>query len=165
MKKILACLIVAFCALNASESSVSAISTKSIELYESPSCGCCEFWAKYMQKNGYKINSHKSWDFMQVKEKFGIKDEFMSCHTGIIEVKGKKFALEGHLPLSAIEWLIANAPKNVIGISAPGMPQGSPGMEQGEFEEYPVVVLYKDGKAENLGIFKGDKLIKSEKIK
>lgn len=102
---------------------------------------------------------------MQIKEKFGIKDEFMSCHTGVIKVGNKEFALEGHLPLSAIEWLIANAPKNAIGISAPGMPQGSPGMEQGTFEEYPVVVLYKDGKAENLGIFKGDKIVKSDKIK
>ena len=157
MKKILLCLI-AFCALNAQ-------STKIIELYESPTCGCCELWAKYMQKNGYKINIHKSWDYLQVKEKFGIKDEFQSCHTGIIDIDGEKFALEGHLPVIAIEWLIANKPKGAIGISAFGMPQGSPGMEMGAFEEYPVVVLYKDGKSEELGIFKGDKIVKSDKIK
>ena len=159
MKKILICLIALFCALNANEAK------KVIELYESPTCGCCELWAQYLQKNDYKVNIHKSWDFAQVKEKFGIKDEFQSCHTGIIKVGDKEFALEGHLPLSAIEWLVANAPKNAIGISAPGMPQGSPGMEQGEFEEYPVVVLYKDGKSEELGIFKGDKVVKSTKIK
>lgn len=138
---------------------------KTIELYESPTCGCCELWAKYMQKNGYKINIHKGWDFIDVKVKYGIKDEFQSCHTGIIEVSGEKFALEGHLPIKAIEWLVANKPKNAIGISAPGMPQGSPGMEQGSFEEYPVVLLFKDGKSEELGIFKGDKVIKSTKIK
>ena len=159
MKKILICLIALFCAINANEAK------KVIELYESPTCGCCELWAQYLQKNGHKINIHKSWDFVQVKEKFGIKDEFQSCHTGVIKVGDKEFALEGHLPLSAIEWLVANAPKNAIGISAPGMPQGSPGMEQGEFEEYPVVVLYKDGKSEELGIFKGDKVVKSTKIK
>ena len=159
MKKILICLIALFCALNANESK------KAIELYESPTCGCCELWAQYLQKNGYKVNIHKSLDFVQVKEKFGIKDEFQSCHTGVIKVGDREFALEGHLPLSAIEWLVANAPKNAIGISAPGMPQGSPGMEQGEFEEYPVVVLYKGGKSETLGIFKGDKVIKSTKIK
>ena len=159
MKKILICLIAIFCAINANEAK------KVIELYESPTCGCCELWAQYLQKNGYKVNIHKSLDFAQVKEKFGIKDEFQSCHTGVIKVGDKKFALEGHLPLSAIEWLVANAPKNAIGISAPGMPQGSPGMEQGEFEEYPVVVLYKEGKSETLGIFKGDKVVKSTKIK
>lgn len=165
MRKILICLMMVFCVLNANESKINPKSQKIIELYESPTCGCCELWAEYMSQNGYKVNIHKSNDFMQIKEKFGIKDEFMSCHTGVIKVGNKEFALEGHLPLSAIEWLIANAPKNAIGISAPGMPQGSPGMEQGTFEEYPVLVLYKDGKAENLGIFKGDKIVKSDKIK
>lgn len=160
MKRFLVCLVAIFCVLNAQSSDA-----KIINLYESPTCGCCELWAEYMRKNGYKINIHKSWDYLQVKEKFGIKDEFQSCHTGIIEISGKQFALEGHLPISAVEWLIANKSKDIIGISTPGMPQGSPGMEQGFFEEYPVVVLYKNGKSEELGIFKGDKVIKSNKIK
>lgn len=160
MRKILVCLIAIFCALNAQTNSA-----KNIELYESPTCGCCELWAEYMQKNGYKVNIHKGWDYLQVKEDFGIKDEFQSCHTGVIEIDGEKFALEGHLPLRAIEWLVATKPKGAIGISAPGMPQGSPGMEQGVFDEYPVVVLYKNGKSEVLGIFKGDKIVKSDKIK
>lgn len=160
MRKILVCLIAIFCALNAQSNSA-----KNIKLYESPTCGCCELWAEYMQKNGYKVNIHKGWDYLQVKEDFGIKDEFQSCHTGVIEIDGEKFALEGHLPLRAIEWLVATKPKGAIGISAPGMPQGSPGMEQGAFEEYPVVVLYKDGKSEEIGIFKGDKVVKSDKIK
>lgn len=149
------------CTLNAEQSK----NMKIVELYESPTCGCCELWVEYMQKNGYKVNIHKGWDYLQIKEKFGIKDEFQSCHTGIIEVEGVQFALEGHLPISAIEWFIANKPKGALGISAPGMPQGSPGMEQGDFEEYPVVVLYKNGKSEELGIFKGDKIVKSNKIK
>ena len=100
-------------------------------------------------------------DFYKVKEQYEIKDAYQSCHTGIID----GYALEGHIPLSALEWLLKNKPKNAIGIAAPGMPQGSPGMEQGSFDEYPVILLLKNGEYELLGIYKGDKLIKAGKIK
>ena len=117
-------------------------------------------WAEYMRKNGYEISIHKSWDFAQVKADFGIKSEFQSCHTGVIEIDGEKFALEGHLPLAAIEWFATNKPKDAIGIAVPGMPQGSPGMDFGIAQEYPVMVLYKDGSATQMGIFKKDKQVR-----
>lgn len=50
-------------------------------------------------------------------------------------------------------------PADVIGISAPGMPMGSPGMEQGMQEEYPVILMKKDGSSEIFGYYKGDKKI------
>ena len=41
------------------------------------------------------------------------------------------------------------------------MPIGSPGMEQGNTkEEYPVVLLYKNGDSKTFAIYKGDELIK-----
>lgn len=153
MRKILLASIALFCALNANN-------LKHIDLYESPSCGCCEMWAEYMKKNGYEITIHKSWDFAQAKADFGIKSEFQSCHTGVIEIDGEKYALEGHLPIAAIEWFIAHKPKNAVGISVPGMPQGSPGMDFGIAQEYPVMVLYKDGSATQMGIFKKDKKLR-----
>ncbi|MBZ7967452.1 DUF411 domain-containing protein, partial [Campylobacter sp. RM9756] len=51
---------------------------------------------------------------------------------------------------------LENKPKDVIGISAPGMPQGSPGMEQGYNEKYPVILMKKDGSYEIYGYFLGD---------
>ena len=76
---------------------------------------------------------------------------------GVIE----GYAVEGHVPLSAINWLLENKPKDVVGISTPGMPIGSPGMEQGNTkEEYPVVLLYKNGDSKTFAIYKGDELIK-----
>ena len=126
-----------------------------IHVYKSPSCGCCGLWESYMEKNGYKISSHASDDFIKIKEKLNIKDEYQSCHTGVID----GYAIEGHVPSSAVDWLLENKPNGVIGISAPGMPMGSPGMEQGIEEKYPVILMKKDGSSEIFGYYQGDKKI------
>lgn len=136
--------------------SIFAADQKNIEIYESPTCGCCDLWANYMEKQGYHVKITKTNDFLKIKEQLGIKDEYQSCHTGIIN----GYAIEGHVPQDAISWLLKNKPKDIIGISAPGMPQGSPGMEQGYYEEYPVILMKKDGDYQIYGYFKGDKLIK-----
>lgn len=134
--------------------------SKHIEVYESPTCGCCDEWVAYMRKNGYSLSVTKSNDFVKIKEHYKIHPRYQSCHTGIIS----GYAIEGHVPLSAIEWLLKAKPKDAIGISAPGMPQGSPGMEQGSYEEYPVIVMLKNGDYALLGIYKGDKLLKKGNI-
>lgn len=117
----------------------STMQAKNIQIYESPNCGCCDLWADYMKNKGYEISVHKTHDILKIKKDFGIKDEYQSCHTGFIE----GYIVEGHVPESAIAWLLENKPKNIIGISAPGMPQGSPGMEQGYSEKYPVILIKK----------------------
>lgn len=128
---------------------------KVIDLYSSPTCGCCESWVDYMQKKGYEVRVTKSRDFYKVKETYNIKPQYQSCHTGI----AGGYVIEGHLPESAVKWLLENKPENVVGISAPGMPLGSPGMKQGDVEEeYPVLLLYKDGSHRLYGYFKGDQL-------
>ena len=76
-----------------------------------------------------------------------------------------KYAIEGHVPVDAVEWLLENSPKDVIGVSTPGMPQGSPGMEQGTYEEYPVVLMTEGGGYKVFGIYKGDKMLKSGRVK
>ena len=131
--------------------------SKEVEIYSSPLCGCCIKWGDYLQNNGYQVTHHKNSDFMAVKEKYKIAPQNQSCHTGVIE----GYAIEGHVPLDAINWLLENKPENVVGISTPGMPIGSPGMEQGNMqEEYPVVLLYKNGDSKVFGIYKGETLIK-----
>ena len=143
----------------------SANQSKFIKVFESPTCGCCDKWVEYMKSKGYKLEVHKSTDFYKIKEQHNIKPAYQSCHTGIIISANQSYALEGHIPLGALEWLLEHKPQEAIGISAPGMPQGSPGMEQGTYEEYPVILLLKGGEYELLGIYKGDKLIKPAKIK
>ena len=157
MRKILFfCLVLA--GFSFAQSATKATNLGHIELYQSPFCGCCGMWVKYMQSKGYTLTVHKDNDaFMKVKERMGIKDEYQSCHTGLIN----GYALEGHLPADAVAWLLKEKPKDVIGISVPGMPMGSPGMEQGgEEDEYPVVIMLKGGGYKLYGIYKGHKLIK-----
>jgi hypothetical protein len=55
------------------------------------------------------------------------------------------YVIEGHVPASDVKRLVAERPE-AIGLAVPGMPVGSPGMEQGgEFEPYDVLLLNKDG--------------------
>jgi hypothetical protein len=49
------------------------------------------------------------------------------------------YVIEGHVPAADIEKLLKIKPK-VVGIAAPGMPMGSPGMEMGgKQDDYDVV--------------------------
>ena len=56
----------------------------------------------------------------------GIPAKLASCHTA--KIGG--YVIEGHVPATDIERLVAEKPE-AIGLTVPGMPQGSPGMEQG----------------------------------
>nr|WP_139454097.1 DUF411 domain-containing protein [Campylobacter armoricus] len=149
MKKIISILILSSVALMSGD--------KLLNIYESPTCGCCDLWADYMKTKGYKVLVHKNENFLKIKEKMNIQPIYQSCHTGLID----GYAIEGHVLEDAIAWLLENKPKDVIGISAPGMPQGSPGMEQGYEEEYPVVLMLKNGDYKIYGIYKGHNLIKT----
>ena len=72
----------------------------------------------------------------------GVTDDLQSCHTA----KVGNYTVEGHVPAEDIERLLKEKPA-IAGIAAPGMPMGSPGMEQGGTKEaYDVVAFTKDGK-------------------
>ena len=78
-----------------------------------------------------------------VKHRLGVPDAVASCHTGKIGT----YVVEGHVPVEDIHRLLTEKPP-VVGIAAPGMPMGSPGMEiPGEKpDRYPVVTFSKDGR-------------------
>ena len=53
---------------------------------------------------------------------------------------------EGHIPSKYIDQFLSEEHPNAIGLSVPGMPLGSPGMEvEGMFTPYNVLILFKDG--------------------
>lgn len=114
-----------------------------IEVYKSPTCGCCELWVEHMDAQGFKSNVRHPDDLNAIKEKFGIKPEHQSCHTAI---SAEGYVFEGHIPARLVQKFLAEKPKDAIGLAVPGMPLGSPGMEVDErITPYDVLLLHKDG--------------------
>jgi hypothetical protein len=71
----------------------------------------------------------------------GVTDDLSSCHTA--KVGG--YTVEGHVPAADIKRLLAEKP-TALGIAVPGMPIGSPGMEQGgRRDPYDVLLVAKGG--------------------
>ena len=114
-----------------------------IELYKSPTCGCCSEWADIMEANGYHVNEHHQQDWTNIKQPFGMPSQLTSCHTAIID----GYMIEGHVPESDIARLLAERPSTISGLSAPGMPQHSPGMAKpGQvFKNFNVMAFDKKG--------------------
>jgi hypothetical protein len=63
-----------------------------------------------------------------ISREAGVPEALSSCHTA--EVGG--YTIEGHVPAEDIQRLLRERPKGVRGLSVPGMPIGSPGMEMGD---------------------------------
>jgi hypothetical protein len=118
----------------------------SIEVWKSSTCQCCGAWVKHLEANGFavKVNDTTTGALAALKREAGIGDKLASCHTAKID----GYFVEGHVPGSDIKRLVAERP-DAVGLAVPGMPVGSPGMEQGdEFEPYDVLLVEKDGSTE-----------------
>ena len=113
-----------------------------VTVYKSKYCGCCGEWVKYMENNGFKVNVIETEALNEVKIKYNVPAPLASCHTAIIG----NFIVEGHTPASSIKRFLKEAPKDSIGLAVPGMPLGSPGMEQGNMKQpYDVLAFDKQG--------------------
>lgn len=111
--------------------------------WRSSSCGCCRLWAKRLEAAGMKVTMADVPDIGEVKKKHGVPPALASCHTAVVE----GYTIEGHVPTREIARLLKEHP-DAIGLSVPGMPTGSPGMEHGESEPYDVLLMKRDGSTE-----------------
>lgn len=111
-----------------------------VEVWKSDSCGCCGEWIKHLQKSGFATRVHSVADAAPMRRALGIPDRLGSCHTA--KVGG--YAIEGHVPASDIRKLLAEKPR-AIGLTAPGMPQGSPGMDVPNSPPYEVLLVGEGG--------------------
>ena len=83
------------------------------------------------------------------KFKYNIQGRYRSCPTGVETTAAREYVVEGHVPAEHVNAFLANPPKDAIGLSVPGMPLGSPGMEVGDRKDYYQVLLMKtDGSNE-----------------
>lgn len=111
-----------------------------ITVYKTPTCGCCHEWIAHLQQYGFEVVTKDVPDTSPYRSQYGVPKELASCHTGFID----GYALEGHVPAADIKRLLATRPK-ARGLSVPGMPVGSPGMEvEGTRRDAFDVVLFAD---------------------
>jgi hypothetical protein len=111
-----------------------------MQVYKTPSCGCCGQWVEHLRVLGFIVKTSDVDSIAKVRERHGVPKQLASCHTAI----AGEYVIEGHVPAADIQRLLKERP-SVIGISVPGMPIGSPGMEvQGSrVQPYDVIAFDK----------------------
>ena len=115
----------------------------SLLVHKTPTCGCCKMWVEHLKMNGLNTNTQDHENLDEIKKMYGIKPQYRSCHTAVSK---DGYIFEGHIPSKYITQFLSENHPNAIGLSVPGMPMGSPGMEVGDrFMPYDVLILYKDG--------------------
>ena len=114
----------------------------SMIVHKSASCGCCGLWVDHMRAAGFVVEVRNSDDLNPLKERVGVPYGKGSCHTA--QVGG--YFIEGHVPAADVKRLIAEKP-DAKGLVLPGMPMGSPGMENpdGRIQPYTVELVARDG--------------------
>jgi hypothetical protein len=110
--------------------------------YKSPTCGCCNDWVKHLRASGFTVKTVEVTDLRAIRQRFGVPDRLAACHTAVIG----GYVVEGHVPASAVKRLLAEMP-SVVGISVPGMPNGSPGMEGPKAEAFSSLAFDERGGA------------------
>lgn len=106
-----------------------------VTVYKSPTCGCCAEWVTHLRDNGFPVTVKARANLRPLKRQLGVPSGLASCHTAVVN----DYVVEGHVPASEVKRLLANAP-GFRGVSVPGMPVGSPGMERGDrVDPYSVI--------------------------
>jgi hypothetical protein len=115
-----------------------------IEVYKNPTCSCCKKWITHLEDSGIQSLIRNRRDLSVIKDNKGIEPRYRACHTAISK---DGYIFEGHVPAKVIkQFLNAKHPNTVIGLSVPGMPVGSPGMEvEDKFQPYKILILKSDG--------------------
>lgn len=114
-----------------------------VDVWKSPSCGCCKDWVTHLESNGFKVRTHDDGN-TAVRQRLGMPARLGSCHTA--SVGG--YAIEGHVPAREIQRLLKDRPA-AIGLAVPAMPIGSPGMDGPAYgqrkDPFDVLLVAKDG--------------------
>jgi len=122
-----------------------AAETLSIEVWKSPTCGCCKKWIEHLEDNGFSVTAYDEGN-NRARAQLGMPRAHGSCHTALID----GYVIEGHVPAKDIMRLLKEKPK-AIGLSVPGMPIGSPGMDGPEYKGHkdPFDVLLVESEEES----------------
>ena len=116
-----------------------AVRLPAVTVYKDPNCGCCSLWATHMERAGFAVLAINTPDMPALRAKHGVPQHAQSCHTAVVD----GYIVEGHVPADDVKKLLASRPK-VKGLAVPGMPLGSPGMEQGTTRHAYSVLTFDD---------------------
>ena len=126
-----------------------------VEVWKDPNCGCCQDWVTHLEANGFSVKVNDTGN-TAMRAKLGIDTKYGSCQTALVG----GYAIEGHVPAREIQRLLKEKPQ-AIGLSVPGMPVGSPGMDGKVYGErrdaYQVMLLTRDGGARVFQSYPGSK--------
>ena len=123
-----------------------AVDKIEVIMYKNEGCQCCTKWADLMNDDQFAVIEKPIPNLMEVKREKGVPPRFESCHTAMV---GDYF-VEGHVPIEDINRLLEEKPEGAIGLTVPGMPVGSPGMEVPgrTADNYDVYLVKQDGTTE-----------------
>jgi len=114
-----------------------------VEVWKSPTCGCCKDWIAHMEKSGFRFTVHETGN-TAARQRMRIPLALGSCHTALIG----RYAIEGHVPAKDVQRLLRERPE-AVGLAVPGMPIGSPGMDGPEYggrkDAFDVLLVAADG--------------------
>lgn len=115
-----------------------------IAVWKSPTCGCCKDWIRIIEAQGLFKATVRDVGNTQARARLGIPLKLGSCHTAVVG----GYAIEGHVPMREMLRLLKERPR-AVGLTVPGMPIGSPGMDGPEYggqrDPYEVLLVLHDG--------------------
>jgi hypothetical protein len=112
-----------------------------IAVVKDPNCGCCRQWVEYLRRSGFTVTVTETSEQPAISAQLGVPEDLRGCHSATVA----GYVIEGHVPAQDIRRLLAEHPK-ARGLAVPGMPMGSPGMEQGGMRGGFVTVLFGPGR-------------------
>lgn len=113
-----------------------------VDVYKTPTCGCCSKWVDHLREEGFEVRTTDLHDLTDFKASHGVPRQLESCHTALVA----GYVVEGHVPGVDVQRLLEERPA-ISGLAVPGMPIGSPGMEmpRANAQPYDVIAFRNDG--------------------
>lgn len=111
-------------------------------MYKNPQCSCCEAYADYLERNGFKVDIKPVNNLSQISSDAGVPADLEGCHTMMVD----GYVVDGLVPVEIVKKLLTERPA-IAGITLAGMPAGAPGMGGEKSETWTIYAFTKDGKA------------------
>ncbi|TAL31720.1 MAG: DUF411 domain-containing protein [Phenylobacterium sp.] len=120
-----------------------AIAESPFTVFRTDGCQCCQAWVAHMEAAGYRPRTVIVEDLAAIRLRYKVPADLAACHTAVVH----GYVVEGHVPAEDVTTLLRQR-LEAIGIAVPGMPAGSPGMEQadGSRDAFMTLLLLEGGR-------------------